>query len=370
MTKKILTISIPTWNRAKLVKDLLDSLIVQILQDNLSDEIEIVVSNNGSEDNTHEVVEELRSKYSFITYNRNAYNIGGNPNVMKSMQMANAVFFMVLGDDDRITEGSLKRIVDYLKSKPEAGIVIDSQYFKTKFLEGEIPLNDLLRNEYWRMGNAGMFVMRSVFAKDCLSKFGNDFFNDCWSQIQFMILGLHGVGITNPDLRLKVYTKDLDIISHSIHGEVTIYTSFYLWNTTYYQLFRTIKTLENIVDKETSDAAKGYLKGSLIQVVFNILQCGVFIDSKEERQKTIAHIRKNLHQFSSYEKRFLRIILFELMLLSSLARLLSNVFIFLLKGKTGIIKKNYFVRAERNKREKAKKAKSIDVRILEFSNEN
>ena len=143
MPHKILTISIPTWNRANLVKELLDELIAQLIQYGLSEEIEILVSNNGSEDNTHEVVEELRAQHSFITYNRNTTNIGGNPNVMLSMQLASADYLIVLGDDDRIKDGSLKRIVDFLKTHADAGLVVDSSNFKKK-INGYVGAKDFL----------------------------------------------------------------------------------------------------------------------------------------------------------------------------------------------------------------------------------
>ena len=53
---KILTVGIPTWNRCELLKDLLDQLTVQISEWKLEDNIEVLISNNGSEDDTENLV--------------------------------------------------------------------------------------------------------------------------------------------------------------------------------------------------------------------------------------------------------------------------------------------------------------------------
>lgn len=358
-SKKLLTISIPTWNRAALIKGLLDELIAQIIRYNLADEIEILVSNNGSEDNTHEVVEELRAQHSFITYNRNATNIGGNPNVMLSMQLASAKYLIFLGDDDRIKDGSLKRIVDFLKTHADVGLAVDSSNFKKK-INGELLLSALLRNYYWNMGNAGVFVVRSSYIKEGLNKYGATFFNQCWSQTQFMILGLFG------HKEDKIFIEELDIVSHSVHGEVTIYNSFYLWMGAYYDLFRAIKDLEKIVDKETFESARQYLKDNKTQLFFNFLQCGVFLDEPEIRRKTRKHIQKHLKLFSFSERVYMIVAIITLGLPVFISRPFCNIFIYLLKGKTGLIKKNEFVESENRKKENARKAKSISVRNLEL----
>lgn len=327
----------------------------------MRNEIEILVSNNGSEDNTHEAVTALGIKYPFITYNRNPENIGGTPNVILSMELASAEYLIFLGDDDRIKEGSLKRIVEFLKSNKDAGLLIDSSNFKKKPSPqhpNTLTTQELLTNYYWNIGNAGVFVVRSSYIKECINKYGLGFFNQCWPQTQFMILGLQ----QHPNDR--IYLDDFSIISHSVHGEVTIYNSYYLWISTYYDLFRAINDLENCIDKEIVLAAKQYLRNNIVQLLFNFLQCGVYIDTPEIRIKTRKHIQKNLALFSSYEKRFLIIGIVTLGLPTFLSRFLCDVFIFLLKGKAGIIKKNEFVKAEKNKINLANKSKSISVREL------
>ena len=87
---KILTVTIPTWNRAKLLEELLLELIEQIISDRLESKIEILISNNGSEDETEKLVHSLLKRHSFITYINNGVNKGARYNVLKCMELANA----------------------------------------------------------------------------------------------------------------------------------------------------------------------------------------------------------------------------------------------------------------------------------------
>lgn len=363
--EKILTIAIPTWNRALYLDELLLQLIQQIISNRLENKIEILVSNNDSADDTEGIVNKSQSLYSFITYNRNDRNIGAKSNVIRSMELAASKFVMVLGDDDRINSESLLRIVSFLEMNPKTGLVIDQAIFKEKaFHSGTaINLQSLLQNYYWLIGNAGFFIMKTDFVKTYLSKYGYDFFNECWPQTQLAILGLQNSSA-------KCYVMDWGIHAESIHGEVMIYDSFYLWRTCYYELLLSINDLTGLISPETYHAARTYMKKSLVQQLFNILQCGIFVDEKEIRLKTRRHIFKNFNLFSAYEKIFLTTIIIALWLPVFVAKPVSNLLIILLKGKQGLVKKNQFVKNELKKKLKLPELKAGAIRKLEFEKDN
>ena len=58
-----LSICIPTYNRAEYLKEALDSIIKQI-NDTNRDKVEICISDNASEDNTKELIENYRKKHN------------------------------------------------------------------------------------------------------------------------------------------------------------------------------------------------------------------------------------------------------------------------------------------------------------------
>ena len=73
MPSPILSICIPTYNRAQYLEVSLDALIVE-LQD-FSDQVEIVVSDNASTDTTREIVERAKMRFAHISYSRNEENL-------------------------------------------------------------------------------------------------------------------------------------------------------------------------------------------------------------------------------------------------------------------------------------------------------
>lgn len=75
-TEKLLTICIPTYNRAYFLEEVLASVCAQLNEDVLK-YVNIVISDNASPDNTTEIAEKYVSKYpDNIEYFRNGENIG------------------------------------------------------------------------------------------------------------------------------------------------------------------------------------------------------------------------------------------------------------------------------------------------------
>ncbi len=360
--ERILTISIPTWNRAGLLAELLQQVVDEILVNNYEARVEVMVSDNASEDSTKELVQGLQSRYSFINYNRNATNIGAKSNVLKSMEMASGQYVIFMGDDDRLQKGALKKIVEFLSSHPDCGTLIDHKDFKRRRLnDGDTPsLTEYLERHYWNMGNAGFFIPRTAYFRQYLRQYGYDFFNECWPQTQIQILGL----FNNP--ADKIYMQSIGIHAESMHGEVMQYTSLYLWRTCYYDLQLSADAIRDITNIHVWEACRRYLKGSLVQQVFNILQCGIFVDSAEIKGKTRKHILQHIGMFPSvYEKLMLLVIVIALWLPGGIAKVLGKAATYLIKGKAGLNNMNTFVAHELQKKDRNIKA-SKAIRQLEF----
>ena len=112
----LLSICIPTWNRAKYLKLSLDSFMEQIKDINLL-ELELYVSDNCSDDNTQTIVQDYINKGLPITYNRNSENIGAARNFQKCMKWSSGKYILLLGDDDSLNPGSVKLILDKIRDK-------------------------------------------------------------------------------------------------------------------------------------------------------------------------------------------------------------------------------------------------------------
>jgi abequosyltransferase len=107
----ILSLCIPTYNRAVYLNDTIDSIIKQDEFQNEND-VEIVISDNCSSDNTKEVVDKYVKMYpAKIRYSRNETNIGDN-NFEKALSMGSGVILKLNNDTLKIDNGGLKILLD------------------------------------------------------------------------------------------------------------------------------------------------------------------------------------------------------------------------------------------------------------------
>lgn len=356
--KKILTISIPTWNRGILLKELLQNITQEINKFKLECKIDVQISDNCSSDNTELIAQEYVLKNKFIHYIKNEINIGLGPNVVRSIALSTGKYTLLLGDDDRLKPDSLPSLISYLEENPDTGILVDTFFSKKYKVEKpvKISLEQLLRRYYWYMGNAGIFVMLTSYIKPDFKKP----VSFSWPQTQYMIIG----SFRNP--QNQIHLVNFNLIGGTEHGNITLYNSFYLWKVCYYELTIDIKNIEELLNSEVAGAAKKYLSDNSVQNFYNILQCGVFIDDAETKAKTRKHIISHLSLYPFKEKMLLRIIVFVLWLPEPLSRSLSDLFIFLTRGKKGLEKKNNFVKSEKKKLDIIKNEKETILRDFSF----
>lgn len=90
--------------------------------DNNTD-IEILVSDNCSSDETEEIINKFLQKGCAISYYRNKSNIGADGNFMECYKKAKGKFIWLLGDDDYITNGALQKIIDVIRKHQTAGLI-------------------------------------------------------------------------------------------------------------------------------------------------------------------------------------------------------------------------------------------------------
>lgn len=112
-----LSISIPTYNRSKKLANTLDSIVEQLEEG--QNNIEIVISDNCSTDNTQAVVEEYSKQYPCIKYFKNSVNRGIDYNIFKCTDLATGEYVHLMSDDDLYTEGSLSYMLDLIKTHPD-----------------------------------------------------------------------------------------------------------------------------------------------------------------------------------------------------------------------------------------------------------
>ena len=117
----LLSICIPTWNRSKYLSISLDRFKQQFTEIDNKD-VELLISDNHSDDDTPQVVQSYIKQGLPITYNRNEENIGAAKNFIKCMELASGKYIWLLGDDDFLLPAALKYLIEQMK-KGDYGLI-------------------------------------------------------------------------------------------------------------------------------------------------------------------------------------------------------------------------------------------------------
>lgn len=111
----LLSICIPTYNRASY----LEGAILNIITDNaFGDEVEIIISDNASTDNTEEIAKKYTQKHYNIKYYKNEENIR-DKNFMLALQRGNGLYRRLFNDTLRFKERALQKMLDIIRISPQ-----------------------------------------------------------------------------------------------------------------------------------------------------------------------------------------------------------------------------------------------------------
>ena len=114
-----LTIAIPTYNRAKRLKKALFDLCTEINSAHNKAEIAVYVSNNGSKDNTAEIIRQCSKLFieNDIPFSSNTAesNQGFDANALACYANSNSEYVWFLSDDDNIITGAVDVIINDIK---------------------------------------------------------------------------------------------------------------------------------------------------------------------------------------------------------------------------------------------------------------
>ena len=145
-----LSICIPTYNRAPFLDYLLNNIVTQIIEDNLQRQLEIVISDNASTDNTKSIVDKYRSKFSEIQYTRQKSNLGFDLNLLNVVSQARGEYCWLFGDDDRFEPHAIIKILNYLKQyNGLTGLSINCQGYSFDFSKKVYAFSPLRYNKLY-----------------------------------------------------------------------------------------------------------------------------------------------------------------------------------------------------------------------------
>lgn len=127
LKNKILTVSIAAYNVEKTIEKTLKSLLTDV-SDEVLEQLEIIVVNDGSVDGTAEIVEKYVEVFPDTVILVNKENAGWGSTVNTSLRMARGKYLKLLDGDDWFMTENLSEYIYFLKAA-EADLVL-SPYVK------------------------------------------------------------------------------------------------------------------------------------------------------------------------------------------------------------------------------------------------
>jgi glycosyltransferase involved in cell wall biosynthesis len=126
----ILTIGIPTHNRADTLPCLLEGIFAQLAGDR-RDRVEVLISDNASTDSTPSCVEGFAKRFpGCVSYYRNEENIGFSRNVDQAVRRSRGTFVLLMSDDDGLEPGAIAALLKVLDEHRDLSIVfLDSRHY-------------------------------------------------------------------------------------------------------------------------------------------------------------------------------------------------------------------------------------------------
>lgn len=118
-TEPKVSIGIPVFNGAKTLAKTIEAAIIQDYKN-----LEIIISDNCSTDDTQAIAEAFQSRDSRIKYIRQEKNYGMTANFSKVFEYATGEFFMWAAHDDQHDPAFISKCLPLLLSDPEAGLCV------------------------------------------------------------------------------------------------------------------------------------------------------------------------------------------------------------------------------------------------------
>ena len=117
----MLTIAIPVYNGGQTIGRLLDSISGNLVS---FPEVEVIILNNASGDNTLHVVEGFKSKIVNLKVITHDVNIGPDLNFIRCVELAKHDYVWIIGDDDIMAAGAVSDVLTILQTQHNLSAIV------------------------------------------------------------------------------------------------------------------------------------------------------------------------------------------------------------------------------------------------------
>ncbi|WP_419869063.1 glycosyltransferase family 2 protein [Chryseobacterium sp. CT-SW4] len=124
MTPPKLSIIIANYNNGQYFQDCYDSLVKQT-----SDDWEAIIIDDGSTDDSVEVIKKIIAGNPHFRFFENENNMGYQKTLIRGIEISETPIFCRLDPDDLLREDAVEKSLEYHEKYPEVGLVYSNMYF-------------------------------------------------------------------------------------------------------------------------------------------------------------------------------------------------------------------------------------------------
>ena len=132
MKKGLVSVILPTYNRAKVLPRAIESVLGQTY-----DNIELIIVDDGSRDNTKEIVKEFQRQDDRILYLQNKRNLGANVARNIGIMNSNGEFIAFIDSDDIWVPWKLERQIETIRRSLGSCSIVYSGFIRIYTTEDE-----------------------------------------------------------------------------------------------------------------------------------------------------------------------------------------------------------------------------------------
>ena len=182
----LLTIIIPTYNRAEELQDCLSCIAPQVYAHKES--VQIYISDNDSKDNTFEIVDYYQKKYTdCISYYKQKENITASPNFDHAVHSVSTPYIYMLSDDDIVIPCFVTTILSLIEKYPDVEYFYLNRYLSNMDYTGCELFHDELGKKDLIIYNNGADLLKKYWeGPSCIST--NLFKREVWANYSTMCL--------------------------------------------------------------------------------------------------------------------------------------------------------------------------------------
>lgn len=213
-----------TFNRAKHLEKTLSAFLNAGLTS-----MRLHVLDNASTDNTSEIVARFQSQWPALQYHKNKYNIGGNANILRAVEISDSEYHWVIGDDDEWYLENIEVLVDLLKN--ESPDVIRLGWLVSEISRGKTLDSKIIADQENLFFASVSMISATILRRSLVVKY----LRDAYANIANFFPQLISIILADKHEKLMVHTLEKDLMLHTPSTEPGYFVGDLEWYTVWYK---------------------------------------------------------------------------------------------------------------------------------------